>query len=147
LVFDHVPEKGEKKEGVAHISSLATIRYEASKCNLVCLMCHDIITHSKYAENSTTKTYPKLERKRKYVNDLKVKIGGCVLCGFFDKTILPYFQFDHIDPSTKVADISTIIVRSYSEEELYTELSKCRLLCGFCHRQHSTQQLKRWIKK
>ena len=53
--------------------------------------------------------------------------GQCVQCGR-DRAL----HFDHIDPSTKIGEISNLLRRS--EETLRNELEKCQLLCDRCHR-------------
>lgn len=52
--------------------------------------------------------------------------GKCVICGSVDG-----LQFDHMDPGTKVANITTMY--SASVEKFQTELAKCQLLCEKCH--------------
>jgi 5-methylcytosine-specific restriction endonuclease McrA len=56
-----------------------------------------------------------------------VYLGGkCVRCGSAEN-----LQFDHIDPSTKVAALSSLWTAS--EERFQAELKKCQLLCENCH--------------
>lgn len=50
----------------------------------------------------------------------------CVKCGVGGR-----LQFDHIDPSSKIANISELLSSSFSV--FMAELKKCQLLCWPCH--------------
>jgi len=54
--------------------------------------------------------------------------GACAKCGETEG-----LQFDHVDPSTKEAEISHIIGWSIAKSE--PEFLKCQLLCGPCHKE------------
>ena len=62
---------------------------------------------------------------------LKIERGAkCEKCGYSsNKKIL---QFHHIDPSTKLFEISSRY-KSKSLEVLRSEANKCQLLCPNCH--------------
>jgi 5-methylcytosine-specific restriction endonuclease McrA len=51
----------------------------------------------------------------------------CVRCGTTKN-----LEFDHIDPSTKLASIAR--ASSWSEERFWKEVDKCQLLCVDCHK-------------
>ena len=47
------------------------------------------------------------------------------------------YDFHHIDPSTKVSNVSTMLSHySYNLPAVYLEIDKCLLLCANCHRLH-----------
>lgn len=54
--------------------------------------------------------------------------GRCRGCGTQDS-----LDFDHVDPATKVIEISMAIARTWSWARLKEELDKCQLLCRPCH--------------
>ncbi|AMA03130.1 hypothetical protein ACJ69_05480 [Enterobacter asburiae] len=55
------------------------------------------------------------------------KLGGrCESCGSEYS-----LQFDHIDPSTKSANVSEM--HYHSDSVFYAEVEKCQLLCSACH--------------
>jgi len=56
--------------------------------------------------------------------------GKCVICGSTDS-----LQFDHIDPTTKLIDISKLL--NYSQSIVIAELTKCQLLCKTHHLEKS----------
>lgn len=71
-------------------------------------------------------------RKRK-TKELKLFLGGkCQLC-HYDKC-LEALDFHHIDPSTKVDNLSNL-TKSMGIDALKLEASKCLLLCSNCHRE------------
>lgn len=76
-----------------------------------------------------------------YVRNMKLNvIKQCETC---ERKVEPGFEmcfdFDHIDQTTKSACISTMMTRS--QKMLDAELAKCRLLCCYCHKDHTVEQL------
>lgn len=59
----------------------------------------------------------------------------CVVCGTVNN-----LEFDHIDPSTKLIDISTAIAKHYAWIKLCEELDKCQLLCVDHHLEKTSKQ-------
>jgi len=49
-----------------------------------------------------------------------------------------FFEFDHRDVMTKIANISAL--SSKGDDVFYAELAKCRLLCVKCHRENTRRQ-------
>lgn len=65
------------------------------------------------------------------------RLGGkCARCGATEN-----LQFDHINPATKVANISEIA--NWSLARFLAEVDKCQLLCGpgGCHQDKTTRDL------
>jgi len=62
----------------------------------------------------------------KKIREYKESVG-CIDCG----EMYPHYvlEFDHIDPSTKVANVSRL--RSWKTAQ--EEMSKCEVVCGNCH--------------
>jgi hypothetical protein len=52
------------------------------------------------------------------------------------------FDFDHLDPKTKKNSISRMVCSGASHKALDAELAKCRLLCCYCHKDHTAEQMK-----
>lgn len=59
--------------------------------------------------------------------DALVQLGGRCKCG--STTDL---QFDHINPATKLHNLTTMFSKS-SQTQIDEELAKCQLLCKECH--------------
>lgn len=74
-----------------------------------------------------------LARRLSIVNKIKVD-SGCCECGYNKHPSA--LDFDHIDPSKKLFDISRKIVFS-KFSDLMEEIKKCRVVCANCHRIHS----------
>jgi len=82
--------------------------------------------------------FDKKEYFKKYYNNRRTKyinmLGGkCIECAGIDN-----LEFDHINPSTKVASIGDLL--KHSEKRLLDELSKCQLLCKACHLNKSKKE-------
>ena len=57
---------------------------------------------------------------------------GCSHCGYKDNPAA--LQFHHVDPSTKVENVSTIRRSSWSQwKKIKAEIRKCIVLCANCH--------------
>lgn len=59
------------------------------------------------------------------------KTQPCMDCGVMYPTYV--MDFDHRDPSTKLARVSSLVYRG-SEALLLEEIAKCDLVCSNCHR-------------
>ena len=73
-------------------------------------------------------------KRRKFVNDEKLRRGSCLHCGLqvtLENAVA--FDFDHIDRATKRKKVS-LLCASASFDAINDELSKCVLLCAICHR-------------
>jgi hypothetical protein len=70
---------------------------------------------------------------RQYINETKLAIGGCQICGL-NCTIenLTFFDFDHKDPLTKKGRVGSMISRA--RQVIAEEIEKCQLLCKKCHK-------------
>lgn len=66
-----------------------------------------------------------------------MKGRSCEFCGFDDLRAL---DFDHIDANTKKFGIARAINDGYAWEEIFAEISKCRVLCSNCHRIRTAEQ-------
>ena len=113
-----------------------------------CRMCKRGIAKTWY--NSSCKTGHIIHvrknntRYRKAIEDViwdYLKQHPCELCGDNDIIAL---DFDHLDPSKKEFNISELMYRTTKIEKVLKEISKCRVLCGKCHRIETAKQLNTW---
>lgn len=81
--------------------------------------------------NAYMKEYMKERARRRRKLALSQLGSECVVCGSSGD-----LDFDHIDPTTKVNSIASLVA-SASEELLQAELMKCQLLCKECHLEKS----------
>ena len=56
---------------------------------------------------------------------------GCSKCGYKENPDILHFH--HIDPTTKIANISRMVGKNHSMERIKNEIAKCKLLCITCH--------------
>lgn len=77
--------------------------------------------------------------RTKHRNELVHGIVGtaCWKCGY-DKGFkaLRVLEWHHVDPATKLFELSARETTSYAWDRVATELKKCVLMCCRCHREH-----------
>jgi hypothetical protein len=78
------------------------------------------------------------QRNRYFIFRYLNLYGECVDCGIDDWEVL---EFDHIDPSTKIKQVSYLYSNHYSLKKIKTEIKKCELRCANCHRKKTRKQL------
>lgn len=131
--YDHILEKGEKIKEVSRMvldyTSKEVILEEIKKCELVCLLCHNRRTYSRFGEDR--KYRPHQQRNIEIINAFKSQ--PCVICGQRHEHY--NMQIDHIDPAIKLYDVCQL--KSRKVEILLAELVKCQVLCALCHRRKS----------
>lgn len=111
---------------------IEALKKELTKCLPLCCFCHRIKSRN---ERGTT-TQPSQVAKRKIIQNEKLRRGACIVCKRqVTKDTTCAFDFDHIDPSQKVINISQLAYKckSYFNEHFHTEAQKCNLLCANCH--------------
>jgi hypothetical protein len=136
--FDHVPEKGQKVCSVSRMLlsnvSKEKILEEIKKCDLVCVLCHNIRTHNRL--NNRNRLIKNVKNNVEFIQKFKSK--PCVIC--HNQYDYYNMQLDHIDPINKLYNICEL--RNRSLDILQIELAKCQVLCALCHRQKSIKEQK-----
>jgi hypothetical protein len=94
---------------------------------------------NEYEELSIPNMNLAFERKRHLVNTEKMRRGKCKDCGIKviyggpnDNTVI--FDFDHIDRSKKICEVSKMVTGSQTEDVLINEMGGCDLRDSNCHR-------------
>lgn len=107
-----------------------------------CKPCKRIYDKAYHKSRPTEKKDEKLRRiaeraleSKQYVWDYLLT-HKCVMCGEDDPVVL---EFDHIDQTTKLGNISEL--HRWSLKKVKEEIEKCRVLCANCHRRHTAIQL------
>lgn len=99
----------------------------------LCGNCHrDEIHGNSY---NTTKRQPSLQSLLDYVNKEKKRIDNCQRCEMKVEEKYWRFDFDHLDPITKITNIATMVTEchKYTIDDIRNEISKTQLLCHNCH--------------
>ena len=68
--------------------------------------------------------------KRKQISLLK-KSKGCAKCGYKENPDILHYH--HINPDTKIANVSRMVGKNHSMQRIMAEIEKCELLCITCH--------------
>jgi len=92
-----------------------------------------------YANAQHSKSILKMREKKRAWIDLYLKSHPCVDCGKSDPVVL---EFDHRDRKDKIADVSVMILQSYSLETLQKEVQKCDVRCANDHRRKHARERK-----
>ena len=109
-----------------------------------CIDCKKILT-KEYDESRNT------EERRQYKRD-KVKISQKIARNNYVHNVYPFLidlflknpcpcgetnplllEFDHINPYTKLMNISMMLVQKKPIEKIKKEIKKCRIICRNCH--------------
>lgn len=134
--YDHVPGRGDKIKNVSRMvldhAPRESILDEIKKCELICLLCHNIRTQKRLNEEHPNKKYPlHVLRNIDIIN--KAKNIPCAICGIaYD---ICNMQFDHIDSNRKFKNVSQL--KSFKVATLLIEIEKCQVICALCHRKKS----------
>ena len=153
LEFDHLSREeqiaqhgeyfGPKTNGVSTKRSYATIKHESMKCQLVCLRCHVKETLRRFP--GTFKMSRVALAKKAFADAAKLAAAHCGDCGEpVDPDLLTYYEFDHVDPRTKVIAVSQMYdCGDYSLDDIKAEIAVCRVICKFCHRCRTKEQMRK----
>jgi len=75
-----------------------------------------------------------VEERRRYVQLKKIAVGQCKICHLVcDENTHVAFAWDHLDRKDKVLNLSRMVNRKYTIQQINDEIAKCRLLCHCCH--------------
>ncbi len=75
-------------------------------------------------------TKPKRDAIVHWYKEIKLSLS-CECCGY--DRIPQAIEFHHVDPSTKVANVSDMVYNDYSIKTILKEIRKCVALCVLCH--------------
>jgi len=89
-----------------------------------------------------------LSRKAVFRRNRTARIGrlkqrmGCIDCGYNQH--FAALQFDHIDLTTKVSDVSSMLRRKL--KDIFAEIRKCEVRCANCHavKTHENREHMKW---
>lgn len=141
LEFDHV---GAKREGVAALirsaRNRARLLEEIAQCEIVCVNCHRRRTATRggwfraTGRPASCWTAAQLRNHRYLLAVLRS--AACADCGESDPVVL---EFDH--RGEKRGNVSSMADWA-SLETLETEIAKCDVRCGNCHRRKTQRALR-----
>jgi hypothetical protein len=137
LEFDHI---GEKTAGIAALvaagATLAALKEEMSRCEVVCVNCHRRRTARRgrwrRADPSelSVRPYASAAVARNFAHlDAILGRSGCVDCSERDPLVL---EFDHV--GTKRAKVTRLAWFGCSLATIDAEIAQCEIRCANCHR-------------
>lgn len=107
---------GSNPDSRAHKCRECTKQYQDSRIDII------------QKEAKDRRTNPKGSRFKAFEYLTK---NGCAHCGESNPVVL---EFHHLDPSTKIAGVATLVSNSKSWDIVKLEIDKCIVLCANCHR-------------
>ena len=74
-----------------------------------------------------------------YIESIKLARGNCEACKTpVTQDTLSSFHWDHLNPETKTASVSSMTWRSRATVD--AEIAQCQVLCVGCHAKHTSAQ-------
>lgn len=138
--FDHLGDKTINVSTLVKYASMAKVRLEISKCDLVCVLCHRTRTYQRACGQTPDTPFGRYYlKKREFVWNFKKK--PCESCGVQYE---PWqMDLDHKDPSLKNHTKATrgAGVLSMSLTRIREELPGLAVLCAACHRVKTFQEI------
>ena len=110
----------------------------------VCNVCRRSYSRAHYARNvayyvdkaARSNSRLRAENYTRLIEYLRVHL--CVDCGEADVRVL---QFDHVDPVRKTSEVSRLLQWA-TWQRVLTEIDKCVVRCGNCHRRRTLKELR-----
>jgi len=102
-----------------------------------CKTCNSKLIKEYYERNREKHRAATREQKRKCrekIRSVLLRIrrnNPCCMCGENDPVCL---DFHHVEPKTKVSEVSTLAAQLTSIETILKEVSKCVIVCSNCHK-------------
>ena len=147
LQFAHIDRtkkhrtKSGKTLNPTRINCVKVFEKELKFLEVLCANCHRLRTTQENKDMRVETESAIYHRKKRLqsqsiVNNEKLKRKCCVDCKFevLEQNV-SVFEFDHVDPSTKINDISKMsnIIGYFTFQQIQDEMAKCELRCANCH--------------
>lgn len=132
---------GESKPEEEFYFQVKTTGKRHSKCKA----CKSAAAKARWASGSETQSNyaskaRRVARAHDYIWNL-FKESKCFDCGERNPIV---FEFDHLDPETKFADIAKMISSNYGLEAIKREIAKCDIVCANCHKIRTSTRGNHW---
>lgn len=113
-----------------------TKRADCKSCNRLIIQTHYQNNRENYLSSNGKRRAVKRQMFRDYLAD-----KCCQDCGNLDSRVL---EFDHVK-GNKFSNVSTMINRNFSWDNILIEIAKCEIVCANCHRIR-TSITQGWVK-
>lgn len=158
LEFDHLSENEQRKRGLLLDSEIYTpkksnvcnagnesaMKLESKKCQLICKKCHvkETIRREEEKEEKIKTSFVERDIRINQKQMIKErKALGCEICKYVNIEMPRFFDFDHLDPTTKLENVAAMVHLNYATSLIEQEMNKCRVLCKNCHHIHTITQV------
>lgn len=111
---------------------MAVPTYRNHEDNLSCQR-RSYYKHHQKNKNRINANNRRFRRKKKLLSARFLLFKGCCVCGY--KRCDRALDFHHLDPKTKLREVSRMISENYSLTRVKEEIRKCVVLCSNCHRE------------
>lgn len=108
----------------------------------LCLACQCLYARAHYRSNRSYYLDKAAKARKRVKSDnldfliAYLRSHPCVDCGESDIRVL---QFDHVDPGTKVSNVS-LLLRKRPWKLVLPEIAKCAVRCANCHRRKTMRE-------
>jgi len=126
---DKARTKSGKPLSITKMKNEDRVKAELSKGRFLCAFHHRLETAEENGKNSRTC----IQARQTFVNQEKARRGGCTDCERPIGSSFSAFDFDHVDASTKITEVSVLVSKCKSFKEIAIEMSKCEMVCRCCH--------------
>ena len=110
------------------------------ECRVLYRREHYLMNSDYYKEKARRNKKGAIEVNKEWLLDYLLA-HPCVDCGESDPVVL---EFDHRDPSSKVAAVSVLARNGYSLKAVQNEVAACDVRCANCHRRRTHEQRRWW---
>ena len=100
--------------------------------------------NQKYYSDKARKRDLSLKQKYREYTLRYLQLHPCVDCGESNIIVL---EFDHINPKTKIDDISNMVKNGMSFSKIIEEIKKCEVRCSNCHKIRTARLNNSWRHK
>jgi hypothetical protein len=150
LEFNHLDpatKSANISDMIANGASLAYLRTEIAKCEVLCANCHQrrtILSKAAHYKVMASTVVPGFRLAANLRNSRlvleRLAIAACIDCGIADTLVL---QFDH--RGEKIHNIGWFVSSGSPARRVAEELEKCDVRCANCHRRR-TAKARGWFR-
>ncbi len=125
---------------------------KSGRLHAQCKLCYKEHRQSYYAHHYEKYKESYLLRAKAHREKLRAEFRSNMLqymsdkaCIDCDEADIRVLELDHIDPKSKLFNVSQAVKLGHTWKEVVAEIKKCRILCANCHKRRTAKQFN-WYK-